>query len=473
MNEHFLFLTGKLAEDSLRKTLSAMQPEFRFTVHQLGLSVAALMTTEMIMRRLKDTYGADRVILPGRFRGDTDALAKNFGIPFERGPEELKDLPQFFGKRGNPVDLSRYDILIFGEIVGAPELSVEQILELARQYRNDGANIIDLGFIPETPFDHLTETIRALKSEDFRVSVDTHDPDILLTAAHHGADYLLSLSEKTLWVAGQTDAVPILLPTTPEDADSLYRCIDALEKQSKPFIADPVLDPIHCGFGASLARYYDLRQRYPDIDIMMGVGNLTELTHADSAGVNALLFGIASELDIRYVLTTQVSEHCRRAIKEADTARRVMYWCRSQGTPPTQFGNIMCALHERNPFPNTEDEIKQYADATKDRNYRVQLSRRGIHVYNRDLYTVASDPFDVYPQLELKDDVGHAFYLGVELARAQIAWQLGKRYEQDEELLWGCAIDAKTVDLTKFQARGTTFKKKAKQKKTNEDDKPD
>ena len=31
---------------------------------------------------------------------------------------------------------------------------------------------------------------------------------------------------------------------------------------------------------------------------MIGIGNLTELTHADTAGMNALLFGIASELDI-------------------------------------------------------------------------------------------------------------------------------------------------------------------------------
>jgi hypothetical protein len=37
----------------------------------------------------------------------------------------------------------------------------------------------------------------------------------------------------------------------------------------------------------------------------------------------------------------------------------------------------------------------------------------------------------------VEDDASHAFYLGVELARAQIAWQLKKRYSQDEELQWG------------------------------------
>src|SRR5690606_30758027 len=44
----------------------------------------------------------------------------------------------------------------------------------------------------------------------------------------------------------------------------------------------------------------------------------------------------------------------------------------------------------------------------------------------------------LYPHLKVDDDASHAFYLGVELARAQIAWQLQKRYRQDEELQWGC-----------------------------------
>ena len=58
---------------------------------------------------------------------------------------------------------------------------------------------------------------------------------------------------------------------------------------------------------------------------MMGVGNLTELTEADTSGINALLFGIAAELDVAAVLTTQVSAHARRAVREADWARRIMH----------------------------------------------------------------------------------------------------------------------------------------------------
>ena len=62
----------------------------------------------MIARRLTDTFGADRIIIPGRCRGDMEALSKTMGFPIERGPEELKDLPQYFGKAAQKSDLSRY-----------------------------------------------------------------------------------------------------------------------------------------------------------------------------------------------------------------------------------------------------------------------------------------------------------------------------------------------------------------------------
>lgn len=75
MAEHILFLTGKLAERQLRHVLETMRPEFAYTVHQLGLKVAALMTADMIQRRLKDTFGADWVMVPGRCRGDLEALS--------------------------------------------------------------------------------------------------------------------------------------------------------------------------------------------------------------------------------------------------------------------------------------------------------------------------------------------------------------------------------------------------------------
>ena len=465
MSEHLLFLTGKLAKQSLEKVLSEMGADFQYTVHSLSLSVAALMTTKLIINRLKETYGANRIILPGRFRGDLDLLSEHFGIPVERGPEELKDLPSFFGMKAHTYDLAHYDIHIFAEIVDAPNLTPEQILTLAEDYRHDGANVIDLGFLPDTPFPQLNDCIALLKENDFLVSVDAHDPKMLIQASQAGADYLLSLKRETLWVADEVDATPILIPDTPQEIETLYECIDTLLAKKRAFIADPILDPIHCGFSESITRYHQLRKKYPEIEIMMGVGNLTELTHADTGGTNAILLGIASELQIRHILTTQVSEHCRKAVKEADIARRILYAARTHGVPPTSIDPALMALHERAPFPYNSDEIATLAAQIKDSGFRIQNTNDGIHIYNRDLHKTATNPFALYPDLQVNDDGGHAFYLGVELARAQIAWQLGKRYNQDEELDWGCAVEKQEKDLTQFKESGPTFDGKLKKAK--------
>ncbi|MCD2451833.1 DUF6513 domain-containing protein [Methylicorpusculum oleiharenae] len=461
MSEHILFLTGKLAEKQLHRILEQMQPEFTYTVHQLGIKVAALMTTDMITRRLTDTFNADRIIVPGRCRGDIDKLSTDLSLPVERGPDELKDLPQYFGKAAHKIDISHYTVKVFAEIVDAPFVSIETILQRASYYRDNGADVIDIGCLPGTPFPHMEETIQALKHAGFLVSVDSLTSEDLLRGGKAGADYLLSLHESSLWIAGEVEAVPVIIPETHEDLDSLYRSIETLQANNQPFIADPILDPIHFGFTASLVRYHAVRKRYPGIEMMLGVGNITELTHADTPGMNALLLGICSELDINHILTTEVSRHACRAIKEADLARRIMYAAKQQDRLPKHIDNGLMALHETAPFPYSAVEIKELAEQIRDPSFRIQTSSDGIHIFNRDGIHTAQDPFDLYPKLDVASDGGHAFYLGVELARAQIAWQLGKRFTQDEPLQWGCAVDLKenTVDLHQFKPAGSTLQK--------------
>ena len=462
MAEHILFLTGKLAEKQLRRTLEEMTPDFAYTVYQLGLSVAALMTADMIRRRLKDTFGADRILVPGRCRGDLETLSSDLGLPVERGPEELHDLPEFFGKAARKPDLGRYELNIFAEIVEAPQLSVEGILERARDYRRDGADVIDLGCLPATPFPHLEEAVQALKAEGFLVSVDSLDPADLVTGGKAGADFLLSLHENSLWVADRVESTPILIPAVHGDLESLDRAIAALEGRGREFIVDPILDPIHFGFADSLVRYHETRRRHPEAEIMMGVGNLTELTHADTAGINATLLGVCSELHIRQILATQVSKHARKAVREADLARRILYAARELNRLPKHIDDGLMALHERAPFPLSRAEIEEIFAAVKDPSYRILIGPDGLHIFNRDGLHTATDPFQLYPKLGVETDGGHAFYLGVELARAQIAWQLGKRYNQDEPLGWGCQVEPAggEADPHAYKPAGTTLRRR-------------
>ncbi len=459
--EHILFLTGRLAEKQLRQILQKMEPEFSYSVHEIGVKVAALMTTEMVSRRLKNTFNADRVVLPGRCRGDINTLSQELGIPVERGPEELKDLPLYFGKAAQQYDLSQYKVKIFAEIVDAPQLTVKQVIQRAYYYQQKGANVIDIGCLPGTDFPLMEEMIRALKLEGFTVSIDSLQEDDLLRGAIAGADYMLSLTNKSIWIADEVNATPILIPEIHGDLATLDHAISVLQSSNKPFIVDPILDPIHFGFTESIARNYQFRQQYPDIEMMLGVGNLTELTHADTSGMNALLLGICSELNINHILTTEVSEHARNAVKEADSARRIMFAAASNNTLPKHIDSSLMTVHEPAPFPYQLEEIKEFAAEIKDPSYRIQTSPDGIHIYNRDGLHSALDPFELYPSLKVENDGGHAFYLGVELARAEIAWQLGKRFTQDQALSWGCAdqFNDSNVDLHTFKPAGTTLKK--------------
>ncbi|NNM01885.1 MAG: dihydropteroate synthase [Gammaproteobacteria bacterium] len=451
MSEHVLFLTGKLAAPSLERVLSEItELPFTWQIEQLGVSVAALLTADMVERRLENLHGAHRVIFPGKCRGDFSSLEEKFGVPFIRGPEEIKDLPGFFGSEGVPRDLTQSDVLLFAEVCDAPYMTVAGIVEQARRYRRDGADVIDIGFVPDVPFGHLEDSIAALHEDGFVVSIDSLQPDDLLRGARAGADYMLSLTAETLWIADEVDATPVLLGSPPADLDSLLATVDRFAATGRPYFADPIIEPIHYGFTTSIARYLRLRQLRPDCPIMMGVGNLTELTHADTAGINALLLGIMSELDIRAMLTTEVSPHCRRAVKEADLARRIMHAARADNVPPRHIDEGLLALHERKPFAHTAAELRELAAAVRDRNYRIYASEEGVHVFNKDRFLSAVDPYDFFPELDVDDDAAHAFYLGLELARAQIAWQLGKRYQQDQELLWGCATDVALEDMSRY-----------------------
>ena len=46
--------------------------------------------------------------------------------------------------------------------------------------------------------------------------------------------------------------------------------------------------------------------------------------------------------------------------------------------------------------------------------------------------------------------------MGVELAHAELAWRLGKRYVQDQPLDWGCAVEREAENLQEWCAPGST-----------------
>ena len=462
MAENILFLTGHLARPRLEAVLNGMNAGFGWKVLDIGVKVAALMTEDIISRRLPQPVAADKIMLPGRCRADLDRLSERFGVPVLRGPDELKDIPLYFGRARKASDMTKYDIQIFAEIVDASALTVEAILKRAEGYLQRGANVIDLGCLPDTPFPHLEEAIKALKERGYKVSVDSADASELLRGGNAGADYLLSLNEETLHIADRIASTPVLIPKDHGDLASLYRAMDALDAKKRKYLVDPVLDPINFGFMRSLERYAQVRRERPDAEILMGTGNLTELTDADTTGITAVLLGIASELHIRNVLVVQVSPHTRRTVEEHDLARRIMYASREENDLPKDYADGLLCLHSRRPFPQTPEEIAEAAREVRDKNFRIEIAEDGIHIYNRDGHHMAQDAFDLFPKLGVEKDGAHAFYLGAELAKAEIAFRLAKRYAQDGPLDWGVAADAPVDDKTRLKEAGHTLIAKRK-----------
>ena len=172
----------------------------------------------------------------------------------------------------------------------------------------------------------------------------------------------------------------------------------------------------------------------------MGVGNLTELTDVDSAGVNVLLAGFCQELGIRSVLTTEVINWARSSVKEFDLARRLVYHAVREKVLPKRLEPNLVMLRDPKLYEQGDEALAELAARVTDRNYRIFAERGEIHVLNGSVYFCGTDPFELFAQLAAADpklDASHAFYLGYEFAKAVTALTLGKNYTQDQALRWG------------------------------------
>lgn len=440
--ERILFVTGRLAEVSLRELLATLAPKagFEYDVAVLGISVAALMSVDFVARKLGAPQAVDRVLLPGWCGGDLDSLAQKFGTRFERGPKDMFDLPEYFGGRAkSPPDLSRYDIEILAEINHAPRLSDHELLAQAEKYRRDGADVIDLGCIPDERWPRVGQVTRLLRSEGFRVSIDSFDRSEVESAVEAGAELVLSCNNSNVEWLSASDAELVVIPDQPQDLDSLQRTTEQLTVSGRRFRIDPILEPIGFGFAASLARYFEARRRWPDTAMMMGIGNLTELSEVDSAGLNFLFAAICQELGIRSVLTTEVVHWCRSAVKEFDLARRVMRHTMTNRVLPKHVNSQLVMLRDMKVHELGEAGLHRLAEQIRDANFRIFVERGELHLLNRDGHWHGTDPFELFDEITrtVPIDSAHSFYLGYELAKATTALTLGKQYRQDEALQWG------------------------------------
>jgi dihydropteroate synthase-like protein len=436
---HVLFVTGRLAEPALSRVLAEMAPPFAYDVAVLGITVAALMTTAWIARFLQAPEGTDLVLIPGLCEGDPQVIGDKLGVRVERGPKDLREIPGHFGRTAASRDYGAWDIEIVAEINNAPRLTREALRRAANDFRASGADLIDVGCTPGLSFPALGDVVRDLVAAGMRVSVDTFDADEIRTAVAAGAELVLSVNSSNIEVARDlagTGARVVVVPDFGGTLDTLAPSLEKLERRGIRYLIDPILEPIGFGFMASLERYAEVRRRYPTAEMLMGIGNLTELTAADSTGVNAMLIAVCQEIGVRAVLTTEVIPWARGAVREVDVARRLMHYAVTGHTIPKGVDDRLVTVKDPAMLTFTQDELRALQARIADPNFRIFADREGITVLNNERFVRGTDIQDIFTQLQVREAT-HAFYLGKELARASLAVTLGKTYRQEGALSWG------------------------------------
>ncbi|MFN8202391.1 MAG: DUF6513 domain-containing protein [Solirubrobacteraceae bacterium] len=456
MADKILFVTGKLAAPALARTLGRTELPFRYEIAVMKITVAALMTPAWIARFLRVPDDVTRIMIPGLCEGSPSILGEHFGIPAEKGPADLKDLPRFFDQADVRVAYGERDIRVFAEINNVPHLERSRILELAERYRKAGADVIDLGLSLDR--DWLEDgpgIIAELRERGFTLSIDTLDPAEIRMADAAGVDYVLSLNAHNRHLAEELRATPVLIPDEPDDLESLAATIAHVDRVGGRYLVDPILEPIGSGFAASLGRYLDVRRRYPQAEMLMGIGNLTELTEADTTGVTALLIGFCQELGIRHVLTTEVIHWARGAVEEAILAAKLMHFAHAQGTPPKHVNGRLLTVKDEEFHPFAEEELRDLHARVTDPNFRIFADDEWIYVFNAHRFVKGRDLNEIFDQLEVHEAT-HAFYLGKELMKATIARGLSKNYRQEAPLDWGyMTFDEPRRKRVRLTARGT------------------
>jgi dihydropteroate synthase len=179
----------------------------------------------------------------------------------------------------------------------------------------------------------------------------------------------------------------------------------------------------------------------------MGVGNLTELTDVDSAGINVALLGFCQELGIRSVLSTEVINWCRSAIRELDLARRLVFCAHHAQVLPKHLQPDLVLLRDPKLHEHGEQTLQELANRITDPNFRLFAERGELHVLNGQMHLRGTNPFALFEEMAARQtiDLAHAFYLGYEMAKAATALTLGKNYVQDQALRWGFLTVAEQI----------------------------
>jgi dihydropteroate synthase-like protein len=512
---NILVVTGRLAANAVKK---AVQDEADVLV--LGIEVAAFVTPALLRRSLplmnppkKNGYHwvhqtdkkYDLILISGAASGDFSGLEKELNTPIRLGPKHAADLDfvlsfadsitfsskvpacelliekrrsSAFERIKELEDRSSAVLTLKGvklggnsrmkvmaEVVDAGHLSHEELADRILYFVEKGADIVDLGISFDTTANEVRTAVETAKAAtSLPLSIDTLDPGLINAALDEGVDIVLSLNSENINDVKENvvrrNAAAVIIPDCAEELESLFNNIELARNSGIiGIIADPVLEPHGSGFAESINRYYEFRKRYPVTPLFFGAGNVTELMDADSIGINAMLSGIAMELEASILFTPEFSHKACGSVSELKTASMMMMLARERGSSPKDLGLDLLVVKEkrRREFAALPDNVIEAKGGEKwqldpagcfkiditdeeikdGRLHPGKIVARNTTCLNTGTHAIAGsaakEVLDTIIGLGLVSRLDHAGYLGRELMKAELALRFGRSYSQDDK----------------------------------------
>ena len=501
--ERILLVTGRLAEPLVRKYCKGC--DVFVTPVSVAAFLTPELIARYLRRAGIRSEDYDLILIPGLVRGSAQIIEDELGIPAFKGPRNAMDIPQvlkalregFRLSREKPADeLFSFDALkrvedirnrtrnrryiekalkrpwnvlignlpagrdfparILGEVADAPRLGVEKTVEKAIYYLREGADVIDIGmvagesnidFIEEIP--EIREQLR-VRGFDVPMSFDSLNT-VEIEKALNYADLFLSVD------AGNVEELVtgkpiVLIPTNqregffPEKPRERVEFLEKLKEKAlnlgyKTVIPDPILEHVP-HLARSITAFQLYRERNPDDVLLAGVGNVVELYDADSVGMNALLAGIAKELSINLLLTTEVSAKAKGSVRELRRAVDMNLF-----EMPKDLGLHLLILKEKR---ESELKFEPAEKVIEAKEKQIELERVYFRIWIEGgkiwvnahrgteaiLTITGNEPNAIIDTILEHFEISprHAFYLGRELERAKTALKLRRSYVQEVEL---------------------------------------
>lgn len=399
-----LVVTGLLAAESVKDSVGDSAD-----VLVLPVQVAALITPQkLIAGFFQSVFSAnqyDAVLVSGFSKFNFLKAEEEIGCPIYLGPKHAVDLRdvvscRHFSRTVPACELIRIQkkeqvkktleeyksnekpafsiggvsiggrsrMKILAEIVAAESLSRSELKSQISYLIAEGADLIDIGFLPDTEEETVSSVISFVKSFcSVPISIDSSQFLQIISGIEAGADLVLSADSKILQELADflscgdfssvfDNVAFVVIPDLFSGEDRLktleQNIAAAYQIGIKNVIADPILSPPGHRLLSSLNHYYLFHQNHPNLPILFGAGNVTELFDADSVGINALLSEIAEECGASILFTPHASDKGKGSVRELKIASEMMVLSDLRRSSPKDLGIDLLILKEKRKRPD-------------------------------------------------------------------------------------------------------------------------